>query len=639
MNSVFKKSRSAPLSWGSLYLITFISAYLLIFMEWLFILTKPSFMSPLRFFQKMEILLFASSLLTGFCFFSLVPLFLLHFLNFFRKYQNVLIKLGAILPTFLISSLALLLIDNFTYTIFEFGIVSAKGIPRGLYALLFVFIFISFYRRNLQFISSIDKQTRNQTVRKWVVVGLSVVVLISIIIPLSGQDKVSGIVTSSAEGQDRDTLPNILLITPDGVNANNMSLYGYERDTTPFLQSIANTSLIAENAFTNSANTGGSITSVFTGKYPANTRVFFPPDILRGEDAYEHLPAILHSRGYKTIQLGFPTYVDAYTFNLLSGFDEVNGRVFLNSGYLLTLNDYLPDDSAYFIYEAGNRLIDRLLHIFLIRQMKNPFAQVTEFAEDFNDSIKLEKLFELINHSDQPLFVHIHWMGTHGAKFFPDQQVFSLGKDEELQNPWDVDFYDDSILELDQAIETIFEKLTQENVLKRTIIIVGSDHGQQFFTNERIPLIFHFPEGQFSGRIEENVQNLDIAPTILDYLGIDQPVWMSGHSLLDADLSQRPIIAVGVGNTAFEDGYLIPETLEPPFYQIGYVYAVYCNKWYKLDLSNNQWESGKVKGYSTPCLDEKSVTDEMILTWMINHLKDNDFDASTLEDNFTSIIN
>ncbi|MCJ7624047.1 MAG: sulfatase-like hydrolase/transferase [Anaerolineaceae bacterium] len=506
-NSVLKNTQSTSFTWSSLYLFTFFSAFLFMLMEWLFIITKPSFMNPLPFFQKMEILLFSSALLAGFSFISLIPLILLQFPHLFRKYHRVLIQLGVLLPTFLMSSLSLLLIDNFTYTIFEFGIVSTKGITRGLYVLILIFIFIFLYRKNLQLVSSIDNQIRNQSVKKWVVVGLSVVILISIIIPLSGQDIASGIIPGSAESQGRSTLPNILLITPDGVNANNLSLYGYERNTTPFLKDLASTSLIAENAFTNSANTGGSITSIFTGKYPATTRVFFPPDILRNEDAYEHLPAILHSRGYKTIQLGFPTYVDAYTFNLLSGFDEVNGRVFLNSSYLLALNDYLPDESAYFIYETGNRLIDRLLHIFFIKQMENPFAQVTESPEDFNDSIKLAKLFELIDHSDRPLFVHLHWMGTHGGKFFPDQQVFSLGKEVEFQKLWDVDFYDDSILEFDRAVEAIFEKLTQENILDRTMIIIGSDHGQQFFTNERLPFIIHFPGGQFSGRIEENVQN------------------------------------------------------------------------------------------------------------------------------------
>ncbi|MCJ7624048.1 MAG: hypothetical protein MUO76_11140 [Anaerolineaceae bacterium] len=114
---------------------------------------------------------------------------------------------------------------------------------------------------------------------------------------------------------------------------------------------------------------------------------------------------------------------------------------------------------------------------------------------------------------------------------------------------------------------------------------------------------------------------------------------MSGNSLLDTDLSQRPIIAVGVGDAHFEDGFLNTEKMKPPFYQLGYVYNVYCNKWYKLDLSNNQWESGKVEGYSTPCLDEKSISDEMVLTWMINHLKENGFDTSSLEDNFINIIN
>ncbi len=76
---------------------------------------------------------------------------------------------------------------------------------------------------------------------------------------------------------------NVVLITTDGLETAFMSVYGYEKDTTPFLRTLAPKALIARNHFSNSGNTGGSITSILTGKHPTTNRVLYRPDILRGE--------------------------------------------------------------------------------------------------------------------------------------------------------------------------------------------------------------------------------------------------------------------------------------------------------------------------------------------------------------------
>ena len=49
-------------------------------------------------------------------------------------------------------------------------------------------------------------------------------------------------------------------------------------------------------------------------------------------------------------------------------------------------------------------------------------------------------------------------------------------------------------------------------------------------------MIFSFPNGKHAGLITANVQNLDISATILDYLGIKQPIWMGGLSLISSEV-------------------------------------------------------------------------------------------------------
>ena len=67
--------------------------------------------------------------------------------------------------------------------------------------------------------------------------------------------------------------PNIILLGSDGLNADNMSAYGYQRPTTPVINELAQSSLIAENNFTNASNSGGSVISIFTGKLPFTTSI------------------------------------------------------------------------------------------------------------------------------------------------------------------------------------------------------------------------------------------------------------------------------------------------------------------------------------------------------------------------------
>ena len=174
--------------------------------------------------------------------------------------------------------------------------------------------------------------------------------------------------------------------------------------------------------------------------------------------------------------------------NMLNAFDEVNNRSFQENPVYAQISSVLPVNYAFFAYEVGNRLVDRLRHIFFIEDMQNPFEQVTaNEPQNFHDAEKIENTLNLLDSLNQPLFVHIHWMGTHGLKFSPGEQVFSAGKDQNKQKIWDKDFYDDAILEFDKAIAGLMDALILRELDKNTVIIVTSDHGQAW-TDRSLPL-------------------------------------------------------------------------------------------------------------------------------------------------------
>ncbi len=360
------------------------------------------------------------------------------------------------------------------------------------------------------------------------------------------------------------------------------------------------------------------------------THVLYPPDILKSEDVYQHLPAILTLNGYYTAQFSFDHYVDAYKLNLQNGFEEANGRS-NQSNILNKFNRFLPTNIGYFVYELSNRIIDRIRHIFFIKKMSNPFLEVTN-PKDYNDEDKLDALVELLNRTNQPVFAHVHWMGTHGAKYYPKRQVFSAHKDSDpaTQFNYDVDFYDDSILEFDQAMSVFYNELENRGLLENSIIIIGSDHGQGFKTYRRLPLIFRFPNGEYQSEVYHNAQNMDIAPTILDYLDMGQPQWMKGNSLLIEVPQNRPIFSTGVGNVEVEDGSVVTQTIQPPFYQFGFLGVVICDDWYRLNLADFTWEQQKISEYVGTC-EGNTATKAEVLEEMIGFLGQYGYDTSTMK--------
>ena len=632
-------SSSKRSDWARLFTLTSLAAYFYVFMEWLFFVTMPSFMDLASPAGKLETYLLSSLVL---CMASLAWLALLVVLDWLLSSQRfshqALLFVGALLPAGMLAALALLLFDNFTYTVFKLGIVSAHGIWRGVYGLAFVFGLVYSSRRVLAWLGlrrAAGLSARWMRVLSFVVVCLLV---ISAGLALAGfvrfrlaQDSAGAPGITQAQTPIRR--PHILLLGSDGLNAANLSVYGYQQDTTPRLRALAPTSLLAENAFTNAAHSAGSVTSMLTGKLPTQTRMLYPPDILRGADAFQHLPGMLRLEGYHTLEFGVPHYVDAYSVNMQNAFDVVNQRS-LDEGrafrFLRQLGYY---DSAYFLSRLVERLQSRLLHIFYLAEMRNPYSLVTEPADNLMDQEKIDQIIDLVIHSKEPVFVHAHLMGTH-TPYTPTKQVFVNGQ---LQSE---EWMDANIQYFDTLIGQVVDALEQAGLLEDTLLIVYSDHAEYGFVNTRIPLLLRFPAGEYHGRIRSNVQNLDIAPTILDYMGLPQPTWMRGQSLIRPSFdrpaeNRRLIFGLGVEGSVKRQGENGPwvidaERIHPPFYQFGFVDIIDCQHWYKFSLVRLQWSTGDIVGHTAPCPLNDLRTFSEIKSALSAQLSADGFDVSTL---------
>ncbi len=589
------------------------------FLEWLFFITKPSFLSALNWWEQCQVLFAAVSVPMG----AALCLHLLLLIVASLSPWALWTWLGALVPAAVAAGIALMLVDNFTYTLFDVGVKTIDGPWSALYPASMATIAVIVFRRLLKL------SPGRPWLRSQLPAGL--VVVLSAQALLSHWRSDPGIVLSEVQEETgKKVLPNIVLLSSDGLNASHMSVYGYEKATTPFLESMAGSSLVAENSFTNAGPTAASITSRLTGKWPTQTRLIYPPDILRGEDSYQHLPGLLRRIGYRGLDLSIRHYADTVDLNFREAFDRVNFRAVRRQSGLGS--EWLGLDTSYFLYRLQDRLFSRIRKILQGIPMDEAFEEATEGDRSFRrDPQRMEELFDFIDSQTEPFFCNVHLMGTHGSRFRTHHRVFSKGLEQDQK--WMTEFYDDAILDFDDYVRQLVAFLKEHELFDRTVLIIGSDHGQRFRTADRIPLLIRFPGEDHAGRISVNVQNLDIAPTLLDYLGRSIPEWMVGRSLLSDSLDPKhPILAAnrgGTPTTVTQRGrQLDTSEIRPPFYSLGQISVILCSEAYRLYLENGIISHYTIPGHTSPCASTPEAS--QIESLFLDHLKAQKYDTRSL---------
>ena len=543
------------------------------FLEWLFFITKPSSLSTLGWWERGQVLLAALALPLGFVLCLHLLLMMLAILS-----PRTLWKwAGALVPATVLALAALMMVDNFTYTLFDVGIKTLWGWWRALYLASLTAIALGVFCCILRLSS--EGRLRRAALPAGLVVLLSAQALLS-----DWHSDPGRLLGQPDEEILKKVLPNIILLSSDGLNASHMSVYGYGKPTTPFLEKLARSSLLAENAFTNAGPTAGSITSRLIGKWPTQTRLLYPPDILRGKDSYQHLPGLLRRMGYTGLDLSIRHYADTVDLNFREAFDRVNSRVVKRPAGLGS--DWMGLDTSYFLYQLQDRLFSRIRKILRGIPMDDAFEEVTKgYRSVQRDPARMKELLGWVGSQAGPFFCHVHLMGTHGFRFQTHNRFFSKGMEQSRE--WMAEFYDDAILDFDDYVRQLVSFLKERQLFDQTVLIIGSDHGQRFRTADRLPLLIRFPEGDHAGRISANVQNLDIAPTLLDYLGARIPEWMSGRSLLTDSLDPNyPIVAANLGRTPTivtrEGRQFDTREVRAPFYSLGQISVIFCSQAYRL---------------------------------------------------------
>lgn len=307
---------------------------------------------------------------------------------------------------------------------------------------------------------------------------------------------------------------NIIVVMVDTLRADHMSLYGYERPTTPFIDKFASEAIVFERARSQAACTFPSVNSLLTSRYAFD---FY----IQGENQmgipaeYPTIAEILRARGYNTIAVSASPIVRATPSK-----ENPNGG--FGAGFDVFDESCLWREAAMVNSRALELLGEVREPFFLYLHYMDPHGQYAPPAAHRK---------QFARHYEGHDFIAAGDIGPIGEMLYDDGPELEIS-DRDVQHL--VDLYDDEILYFDGQLEQLVDSLRGNGLLDRSALVLTSDHGEEFLehghvghcrgvwnTLTHVPLLMRIPDLDGGGRTDAPVQLVDIVPTLLDELSLD----------------------------------------------------------------------------------------------------------------------
>lgn len=173
-NNIYKSKTIFPISNSGeirfkgigIFLSTAFNVVVYLSLEWVFIVTTSSYLDRVAPFTKLYILLYSIAYVVGFITLLVLPLFFLEKALPSSKVTYIASCVYEVLPTFILTSLLLILFDNYTYTMFRFEIVNSGTLQRVMYAVGFILITIFIFTKVQTFVGKISRIWANTSKSK-----------------------------------------------------------------------------------------------------------------------------------------------------------------------------------------------------------------------------------------------------------------------------------------------------------------------------------------------------------------------------------------------------------------------------------------------------------------------------------------
>lgn len=366
--------------------------------------------------------------------------------------------------------------------------------------------------------------------------------------------------------------PNILIMLFDTWSAPHLSLLGYERDTTPHINALADKAIVYHRHYATAHFTTPATSPLLTSSDPWQHRAFHLRGSMHPRVLDQNFLAMLQQNGYTTlaqtqnglaqillrqIESALDSHLPMDMWSLFNGtMPSIWFDMFDDDGQLLSL----AQDSLYSTQRGSliSSLLAQTRDSLQVRRLLEQHAeQYPEGFPAFSDHSNyflldqvLDGVADRVTGLPQPFAAYFHLMPPHTpyrpraefiGRFNNDGYPFPQKPQHPFENApftqeelasWN-QIYDEFIAYVDFEFGRLYAQLQASGVLDNTILILTSDHGELFergisgHTSKllydgviHIPLVIFMPDGTERIDIHDLTSCLDIAPTIRHWLGL-----------------------------------------------------------------------------------------------------------------------
>lgn len=380
--------------------------------------------------------------------------------------------------------------------------------------------------------------------------------------------------------QTQNKAPNVIVFVLDAFSAFDISLYGYERETTPNFARLADRAVVYHNHYAGGNFTTPGTASLLSGMLPWKHRQF----VHYGEES----EAFVNNNVFRAFE---NHYRIAYSHNPLA--NNLLGK--LNAAD--NIDDYVPSKQLFLTTDGyitdifrDDEDIASISWVRALKKQEEGFAYslfLSHFYQLFQEkkivnllplyprgipSVKSDNYFlleqavdwlgNLVSKVPQPFFSYFHLMPPH-APYRTHRDFFGLFQRDDwkpVSKPLDVfgekdiiryeyiwkkrTSYDEFILYADREFGRFFDNLENSGLLENTWVVLTSDHGEMFergieghFTPVlyqpviRVPLMIFEPGRKTRTDVFSNTSAVDVLPTLLHVTGQNKAAWTEGSVL------------------------------------------------------------------------------------------------------------
>ncbi|MFV1987966.1 MAG: sulfatase-like hydrolase/transferase [Gemmatimonadota bacterium] len=333
--------------------------------------------------------------------------------------------------------------------------------------------------------------------------------------------------------------PNVIIITLDTVRSRSLSLYGYGRATSPFLEELGARGVVFDQAIAPSPWTLPSHAALFTGRWHHELSVGYRTPL---DGTFPTLAEHMAGAGYVTAGFVANLRYVGYETGLARGFVRYED-------YDVSLGELL----------LSGRITRRFVSSFRIRKLMGTDEHPNrKTADELGEDV----LRWLDQDLGRPFFLFLNYFDAHEPYLppAPYDTRFGTGRANRRLSPlhrWlydpavnhapmdqatiqeEIDAYDGALAYLDDRLRELFEALPSAADGRRTLVVITADHGEEFGEHGvfehgyslyrpsvRVPLLIVMlgDSGPPPGvRVDEPVSIRDVPATVLDLLGHDGP--------------------------------------------------------------------------------------------------------------------